>query len=179
MEAIQTFAMKVGGGIGKVVGTFMQSGRESIELMITTVLPFMAFVSVLVGIVNATGIGHLVANLVAPLASNILGLLIFSAIVSVPFIAPFVSPGGVMIVLITTVIGLGISKGTVPVNMALPALFAWAGVTGADFIPVALSLAEAEPETVEIGVPALLLSRQITGPIGMLIGWLFSFGMYQ
>jgi PTS system glucitol/sorbitol-specific IIB component len=179
MESIQNFASKIGSIIGKVVGTLMQAGRETIELMITTVLPFMAFVAAIIGLVLATGFGDLVAGIVRPLASNILGLLVFSIVVSIPFIAPFVSPGGVMVVLINTVIGVEISKGNVPVNMALPALFAWAGVTGADFIPVALSLAEAEPETVEIGVPALLISRQITGPIGLIIGWLFSFGMYS
>jgi PTS system glucitol/sorbitol-specific IIB component len=179
MDAIQTIATRIGGAIGKVVGTLMQSGRETIELLITTVLPFMAFVAAIIGLVLATGIGDVVARLVAPLASNLLGLLVFSIVVSIPFIAPFVSPGGVMVVLINTVIGVEIGKGNVPVNMALPALFAWAGVTGADFIPVALSLAEAEPETVEIGVPALLISRQITGPIGVIIGWLFSFGMYS
>jgi PTS system glucitol/sorbitol-specific IIB component len=43
---------------------------------------------------------------------------------------------------------------------------------------VGLALGEAKPETVQIGVPAVLISRQITGPIAVIIGWLFSFGMY-
>lgn len=62
--------------------------------------------------------------------------------------------------------------------MALPALFAINPQVGADFVPVGLTLAEAEPKTVEIGVPAVLFSRLITGPISVVIAWLFSFGLY-
>jgi PTS system glucitol/sorbitol-specific IIB component len=50
---------------------------------------------------------------------------------------------------------------------------------GCDFIPVGLSLGEAEPKTVEIGVPAVLFSRMITGPIAVLVGFVFSLGLYQ
>ena len=49
---------------------------------------------------------------------------------------------------------------------------------GGDFIPVGLSLGEAEPETVEIGVPAVLFSRLITGPLAVIIAFIFSFGLY-
>ena len=42
-----------------------------------------------------------------------------------------------------------------------------------------LALGEAEPETVEIGVPAVLISRMFTGPIAVVIAWAASFGLYQ
>ena len=35
----------------------------------------------------------------------------------------------------------------------------------------------AEPETVTIGVPAVLTSRMITGPISVVIGYLFALGL--
>jgi sorbitol-specific phosphotransferase system component IIBC len=49
---------------------------------------------------------------------------------------------------------------------------------GCDFIPVGLALGEAEPETVEVGVPAVLFSRMITGPLAVVIGYVFSIGLY-
>ena len=61
--------------------------------------------------------------------------------------------------------------------MALQALFAINPQVGCDFVPVGLALGEAEPETVEIGVPAVLTSRMITGPISVVVGWLFALGL--
>ena len=50
---------------------------------------------------------------------------------------------------------------------------------GADFVPVGLSLGEAEPETIELGIPAVLYSRLITGPAAVIIDYLFSMGLYS
>ena len=41
-----------------------------------------------------------------------------------------------------------------------------------------LSLGEAEPDTIELGVPAVLYSRLITGPVSVVIAYLFSIGLY-
>ena len=46
------------------------------------------------------------------------------------------------------------------------------------FVPVGLSLSEAEAETVEIGVPAVLFSRVITGPVAVVIAYFASFGLF-
>ena len=59
-----------------------------------------------------------------------------------------------------------------------PALFAIDSQVGCDFIPVGLALAEAEPETTELGVPAVLVSRMITGPVSVILAYFASFGMY-
>ncbi|MFZ2164599.1 MAG: hypothetical protein WAV45_03975 [Propionibacteriaceae bacterium] len=71
--------------------------------------------------------------------------------------------------------GTQIAQGALPVQYALPTLFAIDGQVGMDFIPVGLSLGEAEPETVAVGVPAVLFSRQITSPVAVVIAYLVSF----
>ena len=48
---------KIGLGAGKVVATFNQAARDAVQTAINTLLPFMAFVSMLIGIINGTGFG--------------------------------------------------------------------------------------------------------------------------
>lgn len=66
---------KIGMGAGKVVAIFNQAARESVQTMLNTVIPFMAFVSLLIGIIQGSGIGKLLANTLSPLAGNIWGLM--------------------------------------------------------------------------------------------------------
>jgi PTS system glucitol/sorbitol-specific IIB component len=172
------FINKLGRAVGQVVGKFYQAGRDTIDITIKNILPFMAFVSMLVGLINYTGIGNVIASGVKPLAGNIIGLVILSIICTIPVLSPVLGPGAVITQVIGVLLGVEIGKGTIPPAMALPALFAINAQAGADFVPVGLTLAEAEEETVEIGVPAVLFSRMITGPVSVLIAWLFSFGLY-
>ena len=62
--------------------------------------------------------------------------------------------------------------------MVLPALFAINCQCACDFIPVGLGMTEAEPETTQIGISAVTLSRFATGWIRILIAILFSIGLY-
>lgn len=117
------FMAKVGQFMGGIVAVFYQAGRETINTMIKTILPFMAFVSMLIGV--------------------------------------------------------EIGKGSVPPHLALPALFAINAQCACDFIPVGLGLAEADAKTVEVGVPSVLYSRFITGPLSVILVWLASFGLYE
>mgnify|MGYP001454294043 CR=1 FL=1 len=39
-------------------------------------------------------------------------------------------------------------------------------------------LGEADPDTIELGVPAVLYSRVITGPLSVLIAYAASIGLY-
>lgn len=175
----ESIVEKIGKGAGKVVGIFYASGRETIDSVIKNILPFMAFVAMLIGIILKSGIGDLIANAIAPFSGSIIGLLIISIIAALPVLSPLLGPGAVIAQVVGVLIGVEIGKGNIPPHYALPALFAINPQVGCDFIPVGLSLGEAEPETVEIGVPAILFSRLITGPIAVLIAYLFSVGLYR
>jgi len=172
------FLEKIGRAVGKVVGLLYQAGRDSIDQVIKNVLPFMAFISMIIGIILKSGVGTFLSNTLAPLASNPVGLVVMSLIIGFPILSPLLGPGAVIAQIIGTLLGTLIGQGSIPPQMALPALFAINPQVGCDFIPVGLSLGEAEPETVEIGVPAVLFSRFITGPLSVVLAWLASFGLY-
>ncbi|MBW7571488.1 PTS glucitol/sorbitol transporter subunit IIB [Caproiciproducens faecalis] len=172
------FITNSGRAIGNVVNIFYQAGRDSVEIVLKSILPFMVFVSIMVGIINYTGVGNVLANAIKPLAGSLPGLLGLSVFCAIPFLSPVLGPGAVIAQVVGVLLGVQIGKGTIPPSYALPALFAINSQVGCDFLPVALTLAEAEPETVETGVPAMLFSRLITGPIAVLVAFLLSFGLY-
>ena len=173
------FIARFGRAIGGVVGILFQSGRQAIDTVIRNVLPFIAFVTLLIGLINATGLGNLIARTLSPLAGSLVGLLVLSVIVGLPFLSPVLGPGAVIAQVIGVLIGDQIGRGAIDPSFALPALFAYNVQVGCDFVPVGLALGEAQPKTIEIGVPAVLFSRQITGPLAVIIGFLFSIGLYQ
>ncbi|MEW6633947.1 MAG: PTS glucitol/sorbitol transporter subunit IIB [Pseudomonadota bacterium] len=165
----------IGRVMGRVVGIFFNSGRRTIDQVVRNVLPFMAFVTMLIGLILYTGIGDVLAQPMGPLANNIVGLLVISAICGLPFLSPILGPGAVIAQVIgVAIIGPQIANGTISPAMALPALFAYNTQVGCDFVPVGLALGEAKPKTIEIGVPAVLISRQIMGPVSVLIAWVVS-----
>lgn len=176
--AIVQLISKIGRVVGKVVGVFYQAGRESIDIVIKNVLPFMAFISMMIGLITFTGIGNVIAEAVTPLAGSLVGMVVLSFIAAIPFLSPVLGPGAVIAQVVGVLVGVEIGKGNIPPSMALPALFAINAQVGGDFVPVGLTLAEAEPKTVEIGVPAVLFSRMLTGPVSVLIAYLFSIGLY-
>lgn len=170
---------KIGLGAGRVVSIFYQAGRDAVQTMLGSVLPFMGFVAMMIGIINASGFGTFFSHLLEPLAGNGIGLIALGFICSLPFLSPLLGPGGVIGGIIGTLIGNEIARGNVPPHLALPALFAINTQNAADFIPVGLGLAEAEPETVEVGVPAILYSRFLNGAPRVAIAWLASAGLYS
>lgn len=170
---------RIGIGVGKVVSKFFQAGRESIDMIIKNVLPFMAFTSMLLGIISASGFGDVIANTISPLCSTLPGMLVISIICALPFLSPVLGPGAVIAQVVGTLLGAQIGLGHIPAQYALPALFAINAQVGGDFVPVGLSLGEAESDTIELGVPAVLYSRVITGPLAVVLAFVFSIGLYS
>jgi PTS system glucitol/sorbitol-specific IIB component len=171
------FFVKFGTAIGYIINTFLAAGRQAINLTLNTILPFMAYVSLLLGFVIYTGVAEALGRLLEPLSNNPLGLIAIGVVVALPFLSPILGPGAAVAQIIGVLMGTQIATGALPVQYALPTLFAIDGQVGCDFIPVGLGLGEAKAETVEVGTPAVLFSRTITSPLAVIIAWLASFGL--
>ena len=94
-RAESSFIARIGMGAGKVVATFNQAAREAIQTMLNTIIPFMAFVSLLIGFIQGSGVGTWLAKFMVPLAGNVWGLVIIGFICSLPFLSPLLGPGAV------------------------------------------------------------------------------------
>jgi PTS system glucitol/sorbitol-specific IIB component len=103
-------SFSIGRVMGRVVNIFFNAGRRTIDQVVRNVLPFMAFVTMLIGLILYTGIGDVLAQPMGPLANNIVGLLIISAICGLPFLSPILGPGAV----IAQVIGVRSSARRLP-----------------------------------------------------------------
>lgn len=169
--------VRLGSGIGYAVNTLLASGREAITITINTILPFMAYVSLLLGFVIYTGIANDLGHALRPLSSNVGGLVLIGVITALPFLSPILGPGAAVAQVIGILLGTEIALKNVPVSYALPTLFAIDGQVGCDFIPVGLGLGEAKAETVAVGVPAVLFSRLITSPLAVVLAWVASAGL--
>ena len=167
--------VRFGNAVGYIINTLLSSGRQALDIILKTVLPFMAYVGLLMGIVNYTGISKLIAHAVTPLAGNPLGLVLLGIIVALPFLSPVLGPGAAIAQVIGVLMGQQIGAGALPVQYALPTLFAIDGQVGCDFVPVGLSLGEARPETISVGVSAVLFTRLVTSPVAVVIAYLASF----
>ena len=120
----KTVMDKIGLGAGKVISVFYQAARDAVQAMLTTIIPFMGFVAMLIGIINASGFGTWFTKLLIPLAGNGIGLIVLGLICSLPFLSPLLGPGAVIGQIIGTLIGVEIGKHNIHPSLALPARFA-------------------------------------------------------
>lgn len=177
MKAVQNVVEVVGRVIANVVVTIINTAKDGVQVCLNTIVPFVVFVSIMTTIINKTGLGQVFAKAMLPLAGNVIGLVVIAIICCIPFLSPILAPGAVPAAVIGALIGSQIGAGKIAPAMALPALWAVDGQVGMDTMPLGYSLVNAEPETLEYGMPAELFSRFITGPLAVIIGWIFSIGM--
>jgi len=149
MSAINNLVVKIGRSVGGVVGTLYQAGRDSVDTVIRNVIPFMAFISFIIGVILTTGIGDWIAKGLKGSASSLPGLLLISVICAIPLISPLLGPGAVIAQIVGTLLGVEIGKGNIPAQYSLPALFAINPQVGCDFIPVGRSLRSKRLQLIE------------------------------
>ncbi|MDR1620198.1 MAG: PTS sorbitol transporter subunit IIB [Clostridiales bacterium] len=178
VKGLSVIMEKLGRGIGYVVNLFFDGAREAVNMALRNIIPFILFISFIIGLMNATGFGSWVAKGLEPFTTSIGGLILFAIIIGIPVLSPLLAPGAVVQSILGTMIGTLIATGYVSPAMALPALFAISVVDACDFIPVAAALGEAKPETSRIAVPAMLFSRFITAPLAVLVGWVAGIGLF-
>ncbi|HAT1561806.1 PTS glucitol/sorbitol transporter subunit IIB [Raoultella ornithinolytica] len=164
--------------VGEVLPLLRDAAREAIQVSLRDILPFMALIALLMALAENSTLGAAMEHLLAPLMGSVWGLLLLSAICSFPFLSPLLGPGAAFTQVAGVIIGTQIGAGTLPPALALPALFAINVQVGCDFIPVGLAIQGANRATIAAGVPAFLLSRQLTGPLAVIIGWLCATGLF-
>ena len=165
--------------ISKVISLFQQSAREAVKTCLEMILPFMGFAALFIGICKGSGLTQFLAGLIQPMGGSLPGLLGLGIICSIPGLSAILGAGAVAAQMFSTVIGELIAAGSIPASMALPALFAINCQCACDFIPVGLGMTEAKPETTQVGIAAITMSRFVTGWIRILIAVVFSIGLYR
>ena len=65
---------KIVTGVGRI-SIIYQAARDTVNDVIRNIIPFMAFVSVLIGIINYTGFANVLAGVLTPLAGSLPGML--------------------------------------------------------------------------------------------------------
>ena len=169
--------------LGVVMADFISkvenASKKALNQVATRFVPFLVLICVLTALVNITGFGTWLATYMTPLASSLWGLVLMAFVFTVPVLSPLLAPASAVAKVFAVLLGTQIGAGLIPPNYVLAALWAIEAQVSCDSIAVQLGLMSAEEETIVNGVPSYLLARWVTGPLGVIVGYLCSIGMYQ
>ena len=76
----ENIVVRIGKVVGRVVNICFQAGRDTIEMVVGTILPFMAFTATLLGIISASGLGNVIAKTISPICSTLPGMVAIAII---------------------------------------------------------------------------------------------------
>ncbi|MGN0294727.1 MAG: glucitol/sorbitol-specific PTS transporter subunit IIC, partial [Lachnospiraceae bacterium] len=88
-----------------------KAARDSVDIVLHTLLPLMGFISLFTAVIECSGLNSFIADHLTFLSSNIIGLFLLGIIISFPLISPILSPGAIIAQVIGTVIGAQIGNG--------------------------------------------------------------------
>ena len=165
--------------ISKVISIFHQSARDAVKTCLDMLLPFMGFAALFIGICRGSGLTVFLAEFMKPMGGSLPGIFLIGILCSIPGLSAILGAGAVAAQIFSTVTGDLILSGSIVPSLALPALFAINCQCACDFIPVGLSMMESKPETMQLGVTSVTLSRFATGWIRILVALVFSIGLYR
>ena len=165
--------------ISKVISIFHQSARDAVKTCLDMLLPFMGFAALFIGICRGSGLTVFLAEFMKPMGGSLPGLFLIGILCSIPGLSAILGAGAVAAQIFSTVTGDLILSGSIAPSLALPALFAINCQCACDFIPVGLGMMESKPETMQLGVTSVTLSRFATGWIRILVALVFSIGLYR
>ena len=165
--------------ISKVISIFHQSARDAVKTCLDMLLPFMGFAALFIGICRGSGLTVFLAEFMKPMGGSLPGIFLIGILCSIPGLSAILGAGAVAAQIFSTVTGDLILSGSIAPSLALPALFAINCQCACDFIPVGLGMMESKPETMQLGVTSVTLSRFATGWIRILVALVFSIGLYR
>ena len=165
--------------ISKVISISHQSARDAVKTCLDMLLPFMGFAALFIGICRGSGLTVFLAEIMKPMGGSLPGLFLIGILCSIPGLSAILGAGAVAAQIFSTVTGDLILSGSIAPSLALPALFAINCQCACDFIPVGLGMMESKPETMQLGVTSVTLSRFATGWIRILVALVFSIGLYR
>lgn len=110
-EKLVRMVEQTGTAVGHVIALLFAASREAVDVSLRNVIPFMAFVSLLIALVQETALGNLIAHALTPLANSLWGLVLLSLICGIPFLSPVLGPGAAISQVIGVMIGTQIGAG--------------------------------------------------------------------